>query len=267
MTSYLGNKKNSTHILLLSSLLFCCSAQAQSDEGRGKTREYADAVSGNTEFSDRDRQIMEKAAKMVLPKNKSFFDISWGLGGSQLKNITNASQNASASVVVGNATTNNTKIKVGFGHRWQQFAMSSDFLIHGKVQHHSSPMLIGGSTQIESSVSTMAMLFNGTFDVIQTQWLSPYVVAGVGLARNTAKSTTKTLVGVEQNKSTGSSKTLAFKYGAGLRLRVKPLNGYLDFGYQVLNLGDVVMGPIDNTKLKSKDYTAKGFYFGYRYEF
>ncbi len=254
-------------MIAIGAFLFCCPATAVRNDGLGRTPEYADAVSGKTEFSEKDRKIMEEAAKMVLPKNKSFFDIGWGLGGSQIKNVTNASQNASAGVVVKTATTDNTKLKVGLGYRWQQFAMSSDFLIHGKMRYHSSPMLTGGSTQIESDISTMAILFNGAFDVIQTRWFSPYVSAGVGIARNSTKSTTKTLAGVEQSKGTGVSKTLAFKYATGVKLHIKPLNGYLDFGYQVLDLGDVIIGPVDNTKLKTKDYTAKGFYLGYRYEF
>lgn len=267
MTSYLGDKKIYLGTLLGMMVLFCCPAKAYFDEGLGKTPEYADAVSGKTELTERDQQIMEKAAKMVLPKNKSFFDIGLGLGGSQLKNVTNGSQNASASVVNQTATTDNTKLKVGLGYRWQQLAISGDLLIHGKMHHYSSPMLTGGSTQIESDISTMAILFNGAFDLIQTQWVSPYVALGVGLASNTAKSTIKTLAGVEQSKGTGSSKSLAFKYAAGIKLRIKPLGGYLDFGYQVLDLGAVTIGPVDNTKLKSKDYTAKGLYVGYRYEF
>lgn len=267
MTSYLCNKKIGIGVLLGMTVIFCCPAKAYVDEGLGKTPEYADAVSGKTELTERDQQIMEKAAKMVLPKNKSFFDIGLGLGGSQLKNVTNASQNASTAVVNPTATTDNTKLKVGFGYRWQQFALSGDVLLHGKMHHYSSPMLTGGSTQIQSDISTMALLFSGSFDLIQTQWVSPYVSAGIGLARNTAKSTTKTLAGVEQSKGTGTSKSLAFKYAAGIKLRIKPLGGYLDVGYQVLDLGEVTIGPVDNIKLKSKDYTAKGLYVGYRYEF
>lgn len=131
----------------------------------------------------------------------------------------------------------------------------------------------GDALNRSQKIKSLTLMINGYYDIEASDSITPYITAGVGVARNNAGtlvSNSPGLLNATYNSKTSTN--LAWQIGAGTAFRLSD-NTSLDIGYKYVNLGKIKTGAgvltpgkfnmtAAKTKLRAQEITA-----GIRFDF
>ncbi len=163
----------------------------------------------------------------------------------------------------------------GIGYRFGP-NFRTDFTIgyRGGYEISASENLGGTTVAASSDITSWAALASAYYDFANSSRFTPYIGAGIGVARNSMDDANITVNGVSVGRWSGDDKTsLAWHLSVGTAIRVAQ-GISLDIGYRYMDLGTMEMGntatvlgtPVSGVRSED-DLRAHEIQFGLRFDF
>ena len=181
---------------------------------------------------------------------------------------------------IGNTAFGGVGIGCGSGSRGIRGEVALNFYGKKKYDGEPLPFIYTEDTisdppvedPLHTSISSRTMMFNAYYDMGQFGRFTPYVGAGVGVARNTTSGTYFTGNTALTNVIQGDTRySLAWSLMAGVGMQVSD-RAILDIGYRFTDLGKARSGTLDNLgftnpAVKFDDLQNHEIRIGLRYHF
>ena len=149
------------------------------------------------------------------------------------------------------------QVSGALGYKYKYFRIEGEYIYRDTSDEDYEVKIAGyKSGYNHTTIETDSFMLNAYLDLMPNYWISPYIMAGIGMSRLEFQSYDVSIGGTKYNNIEHDKTNFSWQWGGGLSLRLNRCLNF-DMGYQYMNFN----------KLNKAEVNAHVYYAGLRYTF